>query len=69
MTLPQDPPIKKRVMRRLVDCKISPANDAKKKLFRKLVANDVESLAIIECAVDMESSVEETKEMLLNNCT
>ena len=60
---------KKRVMRRLVDCKISPSNDAKKKLFRKLVANDVKSLAIIECAIDMESSVEETKEMLLNNCT
>ena len=46
---------KKRVMRRLVDYKISPATDAKKKLFCKLVANDVESLAIIECAIGMES--------------
>ena len=56
-------------MRRLVDFKISPSSNAKKKLFRKLVANDLESLAIIECAIDMESSVEETKDMLLNNCT
>lgn len=39
-----------------------------KSLFRKLVTDGPESLAIIECTIEIGSSVEDTKEMLLNNC-
>lgn len=46
---------------------LSPASNAKK-LFCKLVANDFKNLTIIECVIEMKSSVEKIKDMILNNC-
>ena len=60
--------LKRHVMKRLVDMKFSPTNNEKKMIFRKLVANDENSEAIVDLAVEMQSSVEETKNMLINNC-
>ena len=60
--------LKRQVMKRLVDVKLSPTNNDKNIVFRKLVANDEDSQAIVDLAVEMQSSVEETKNMLLNNC-
>ena len=60
--------LKRQVMKRLVDVKCSPTKNEKKIIFRKLVANDDDSQAIFDLAVEMQFSVGETRNILLNNC-
>ena len=60
--------LKRQVIKRLVDVIFSPTNNEKKIVFRKLVANNGDSQAIVDLVVEMQSSVEETKNMLLNSC-
>ena len=57
----------KKVMMRLIDVS-SPPDENKKVLLHKLVINEEVTKEIIELAVEMSSSVEDTKHMLMNNC-
>ena len=60
---------KKKVMKRLIDVKLSPLNERKQVFFLKLVNNDSESLASIELGIDIDSTIKETKDMLINICS
>ena len=59
--------LRKKVIQRLIDVN-SPKNANKKKLFNMLVKNEDNTKVIIDMALDMGSSVEDTKKMLINNC-
>ena len=59
--------LRKKVMKRLIDV-ASPTDDNKKALLHLLVTNDAMTKEIVEMAVEMGSSVEDTKRMLMNNC-
>ena len=59
--------LKSRVLNRLIDVS-SPPSVAKRKCFKKLVHDKVESIAIINMASVNGSSVEDTKNMILNFC-
>ena len=59
--------LRKRVIKRLIDV-TSPTSEIKQKLFRKLIDNKNDTRTIIEMSVEMESSIEDTKRMLFNNC-
>ena len=54
-------------MKRLIDVS-SPPDNNKKALLHLLVNNEEITREIIEMAVEMGSSVEDTKRMLMNNC-
>ena len=59
--------LRKKVIKRLIDVN-SPKNESKKMLFKMLVKNEENTRMIIDMAIDMGSSVEDTKKMLINNC-
>ena len=59
--------LRKKVIQRLIGVN-SPKNENKKKLFNMLVKNEDNTKVIIDMALDMGSSVEDTKKMLINNC-
>jgi len=59
--------LRKKVIKRLIDVN-SPKNENKKLLFKMLVKNEENTKMVIEMAIDMGSSVEDTKIMLFNNC-
>ena len=59
--------LRKKVIKRLIDV-TSFTSDMKQKLFRKLIDNKNDTRTIIEMSVEMESSIEDTKRMLFNNC-
>ena len=61
--------MRKSVMKRLLDETISPTSDKKRKCFRKMVQNDEHAKTIIDLSIEMSSSMEETKNMMLNNIT
>ena len=46
----------------------SPTTANKRKCLKKLIANDFGANTVIDLAVDMGSSIEETKQMIMNNC-
>ena len=54
-------------MKRLLDAIMSPTSDKKRKCFRKMVQNDEYAKTIIDFSIEMGSSMEETKKILLNN--
>ena len=58
--------IHKAVMKRLLDIN-SPTSASKRKCYRKLAADDNEVLTIINLSIEMDSTVEETKNMIINN--
>ena len=59
--------LKKHVMKRLINTKVSPTYEKKKSICCKLVANNTASLVIIYLAADMDSYVDKTKDVVLNN--
>ena len=59
--------LRKMVIKRLIDV-TSPTSEVKKNLFHKLITNDEHIKTIVEMSVEMESNVEDTKKMLMNNC-
>ena len=59
--------LKKKAMQCLVGV-ASPPNEKKKKCFIKLVQNDDCAVTILDMAIEIGSSVENTKDMLMNNC-
>ena len=59
--------MRKLVMKRLLDITISPTSVKKRKCFKKMVENDEHAKTIIDLSIEMGSSMEETKNMLLNN--
>ena len=59
--------LRKKVIKRLIDV-TSPTSTKKQKLFQKLNNNQSDIKTIIEMSVEMESSIEDTKRMLFNNC-
>ena len=59
--------LRKKVIKRLIDIS-SPTNHKKQKLFQQLVKNEDNTRIIIEMSVEMGSSVDDTKMMLMNNC-
>ena len=56
--------LKKQVINRLINVKLSPLNKKKKAIFLKLVNNDSDCLAIIGLGFNMDSTIGETKDML-----
>ena len=59
--------LKKAVMKRLLQVS-SPTTTNKRKCLNKLIANDFGANTVIDLAVEMGSSIEETKQMIMNNC-
>ena len=60
--------LRKKLMKRLIDVS-SPTSEMKQNLFRKLIANEANTRTVIEMAIEMESSIDDTKMMLMNNCS
>ena len=58
--------LRKRLIKCLIDV-TSPTSEMKQSLFRKLIANNEDTNTIIEMSIDMESSIEDTTCMLMNN--
>ena len=59
--------LKKAVMKRLLHVS-SPTTANKRKCLQKLISNDFGANTVIDLAVEMGSSIEETKQMIMNNC-
>ena len=59
--------LKKAVMKRLLSVN-SPPSKTKRLCFRKLNDNDPAANTVIDLAVEMESSIQETTVMVMNNC-
>ena len=59
--------LKKAVMKQLLDIK-SPSSTKKRQRFKKLSKNDAGALTVIDLAIEMDSSIEDTKVMIMNNC-
>lgn len=59
--------LRKKVIKRLIDIS-SPTNQKKQNLFQQLVKNEDNTRIIIEMSVEMGSSVDDTKMMLMNDC-
>ena len=60
--------LRKRVIKRLIDI-TSPSTESKQNMFRKLARDQDNTRLIVEMAVEMEASVEDTTKMLMNNCS
>ena len=60
--------LRKRVIKRLIDV-TSPSTIPKQNMFRKLARDQDDTRVIVEMAVEMEASVEDTTKMLMNNCS
>ena len=58
----------KRVIKRLIDV-TSPSTESKQNMFRKLARDQEDTCVIVEMAVEMEASVDDTTKMLINNCS
>ena len=59
--------LRKKVIQQLINVQ-SPKNECKKRLFQMLVKNEDNIKMIIDMAIEMGSSVEDTVTMLMNNC-
>ena len=59
--------LKKAVMKRLLHVS-SPTTNKKRKCLTKLIENDVGAATVVDLAVEMGSSIKETKQMIMNNC-
>ena len=60
--------LRKRVIKRLIDV-TSPSTIPKQNMFRKLARDQDDTRVIVEMAVEMEASVEDTTKMLMDNCS
>ena len=56
-----------KIIRQLIDMS-TPTNSSKQKLFDNLVSRKDNTKVILEMAIDMGSSVDDTKTMLMNHC-
>ena len=56
------------VMKRMLNVK-SLSSQVKKKCFKKMVNEDLEANIIFELSIEMGSTVEETKNMIIKHCT
>ena len=68
--VPSKSPVDKRkneVMMRLLSSD-SPTSPHKRKAFRKLCGDDKEARTIVNLSIQMDATVEQTKDMLLNHC-
>lgn len=61
--------MKKNILKRLVDAHISAKNEKKTLIFKKLIAEDIESLTIVGLAVELENIVDESTDMRINMCS
>ena len=59
--------LESKVMRRLIDV-ISPTSPQKQQAFKKMVNKDTTVSAVLKVAVQMNTTVDDTKNMVLNNC-
>jgi len=59
--------LESKVMRRLIDV-ISPTSPQKQQAFQKMVNKDTTVSAVLKVAVQMNATVDDTKNMVLNNC-
>ena len=59
--------LKKAVMKRLLSVN-SPPSKTKRRCLKKLNDNDPAANTVIDLAVEMESSIQETTVMIMNNC-
>ena len=60
--------LRKRVIKRLIDV-TSPSTESKQNMFRKLARDEEDTRVIVEMAIEMEASVDDTTKMLMNNCS
>ena len=60
--------LRKKLIKRLIGVS-SPTSEMKQNLFWKLIANEGNTRTVIEMAIEMESSIDDTKLMLMNNCS
>jgi len=59
--------LESKVMRQLIDV-ISPTSPQKQQAFQKMVNKDTTVSAVLKVAVQMNATVDDTKNMVLNNC-
>ena len=60
--------LKMHGINRLVNVIISPTNEKKKEIFKRMIVSNSESLPIIDLVIDMDFSVKHTQAILLNMC-